>query len=208
MMGAIFPRPADDGETPMSVSLSKGGNVSLSKEEPGLSRILIGLGWDTRTTDGTDFDLDASAFLLGTGDRVRGDADFIFYNNLRSADGSVEHTGDNRTGEGDGDDEALKVDLATVPSDVQKIAVSVTIHEGEQRRQSFGMVSNAFIRVVNDVTGREIARYDLSEDASTETAMIFGEVYRHNGEWKFRAVGQGYKGGLAPMARNYGVNVG
>ncbi|MWC44637.1 TerD family protein [Sphingomonas carotinifaciens] len=192
----------------MSVSLSKGGNVSLSKEEPGLSRILIGLGWDTRTTDGTDFDLDASAFLLGTGDRVRGDADFIFYNNLRSADGSVEHTGDNRTGEGDGDDEALKVDLATVPSDVQKIAVSVTIHEGEQRRQSFGMVSNAFIRVVNDVTGREIARYDLSEDASTETAMIFGEVYRHNGEWKFRAVGQGYKGGLAPMARNYGVNVG
>ncbi|WP_298092509.1 TerD family protein [uncultured Sphingomonas sp.] len=192
----------------MSVSLSKGGNVSLSKEEPGLSRILIGLGWDTRTTDGTDFDLDASAFLLGQGDRVRGDADFIFYNNLRSADGSVEHTGDNRTGEGDGDDEALKVDLATVPSDVQKIAVSVTIHEGEQRRQSFGMVSNAFIRVVNDVTGREIARYDLSEDASTETAMIFGEVYRHNGEWKFRAVGQGYKGGLAPMARNFGVNVG
>lgn len=192
----------------MSVSLSKGGNVSLSKEEPGLSRILIGLGWDTRTTDGTDFDLDASAFLLGTGDRVRGDADFIFYNNLRSADGSVEHTGDNRTGEGDGDDEALKVDLATVPSDVQKIAVSVTIHEGEQRRQSFGMVSNAFIRVVNDVTGREIARYDLSEDASTETAMIFGEVYRHNGEWKFRAVGQGYKGGRAPMARNFGVNVG
>jgi tellurium resistance protein TerD len=192
----------------MSVSLSKGGNVSLSKEEPGLSRILIGLGWDTRTTDGTDFDLDASAFLLGTGDRVRGDADFIFYNNLRSADGSVEHTGDNRTGEGDGDDEALKVDLATVPSDVQKIAVSVTIHEGEQRRQSFGMVSNAFIRVVNDVTGREIARYDLSEDASTETAMIFGEVYRHNGEWKFRAVGQGYKGGLGPMARNFGVNVG
>ncbi|WP_342657054.1 TerD family protein [Sphingomonas sp. NY01] len=192
----------------MSVSLSKGGNVSLSKEEPGLSRILIGLGWDTRTTDGTDFDLDASAFLLGTGDRVRGDADFIFYNNLRSADGSVEHTGDNRTGEGDGDDEALKVDLATVPSDVQKIAVSVTIHEGEQRRQSFGMVSNAFIRVVNDVTGREIARYDLSEDASTETAMIFGEVYRHNGEWKFRAVGQGYRGGLAPMARNFGVNVG
>ncbi len=192
----------------MSVSLSKGGNVSLSKEEPGLSRILIGLGWDTRTTDGTDFDLDASAFLLGAGDRVRGDADFIFYNNLRSADGSVEHTGDNRTGEGDGDDEALKVDLATVPSDVQKIGVSVTIHEGEQRRQSFGMVSNAFIRVVNDVTGREIARYDLSEDASTETAMIFGEVYRHNGEWKFRAVGQGYKGGLAPMARNFGVNVG
>lgn len=192
----------------MSVSLAKGGNVSLSKEEPGLTHILIGLGWDTRTTDGTDFDLDASAFLLGAGDKVRGDADFIFYNNLRSADGSVEHTGDNRTGEGDGDDEALKVELGKVPADVQKIAVSVTIHDGEARRQSFGMVSNAFIRVVNDVTGREIARYDLSEDASTETAMIFGEVYRHNDEWKFRAVGQGFKGGLAPMARNYGVNIG
>ncbi|MDR6113185.1 MULTISPECIES: TerD family protein [unclassified Sphingomonas] len=192
----------------MSVSLAKGGNVSLSKEEPGLTHILIGLGWDTRTTDGTDFDLDASAFLLGAGDKVRGDSDFIFYNNLRSSDGSVEHTGDNRTGEGDGDDEALKVELGKVPADVQKIAVSVTIHEGEARRQSFGMVSNAFIRVVNDATGREIARYDLSEDASTETAMIFGEVYRHNGEWKFRAVGQGFKGGLAPMARNYGVNVG
>jgi tellurium resistance protein TerD len=192
----------------MSVSLSKGGNVSLSKEEPNLSRILIGLGWDTRTTDGAEFDLDASAFLLAAGDRVRGDADFIFYNNLCSSDGSVEHTGDNRTGEGDGDDEALKVDLTKVPADVQKIAVTVTIHDGEGRRQSFGMVSNAFIRVVNDATGREIARYDLSEDASTETAMIFGEVYRHNFEWKFRAVGQGYKGGLAPMARNFGVNVG
>ncbi len=190
----------------MSVSLAKGGNVSLSKEEPGLTHILIGLGWDTRTTDGTDFDLDASAFLLGANDKVRGDADFIFYNNLRSSDGSVEHTGDNRTGEGDGDDEALKVELGKVPADVQKIAVSVTIHEGEARRQSFGMVSNAFIRVVNDATGREIARYDLSEDASTETAMIFGEVYRHNGEWKFRAVGQGYAGGLASVCAQYGIN--
>lgn len=192
----------------MSVSLSKGGNVSLSKEEPGLEKVLIGLGWDTRSTDGTDFDLDASAFLLAAGDRVRGDGDFIFYNNLRSTDGSVEHTGDNRTGEGDGDDEALKVDLTRVPAEVQKIAVAVTIHDGEARRQSFGMVSNAFIRVANDATGREIARYDLTEDASTETAMVFGEVYRHNGEWKFRAVGQGYKGGLGPMARNYGVNIG
>jgi tellurium resistance protein TerD len=192
----------------MSVSLSKGGNVSLSKEEPGLEKVLIGLGWDTRSTDGTDFDLDASAFLLAVGDRVRGDGDFIFYNNLRSTDGSVEHTGDNRTGEGDGDDEALKVDLTKVPAEVQKIAVAVTIHDGEARRQSFGMVSNAFIRVANDATGREIARYDLTEDASTETAMVFGEVYRHNGEWKFRAVGQGYKGGLGPMAKNYGVNIG
>ena len=192
----------------MSVSLAKGGNVSLSKEEPGLSRILVGLGWDVRTTDGTDFDLDASAFLLGAAGKVRGDDDFIFYNNLRSRDGSVEHTGDNRTGEGEGDDEALAVDLNAVPEEVQKIAIAVTIHEGEGRRQSFGMVSNAFIRIVNDATGREISRYDLAEDASTETAMIFGEVYRHNGEWKFRAVGQGYKGGLGPMARNYGVNIG
>jgi tellurium resistance protein TerD len=192
----------------MSVSLSKGGNVSLSKEEPGLAKVLIGLGWDTRSTDGTEFDLDASAFLLVAGDRVRGDGDFIFYNNLRSTDGSVEHTGDNLTGEGDGDDEALKVDLTKVPAEIQKIAIAVTIHDGEGRRQSFGMVSNAFIRVANDATGREIARYDLTEDASTETAMIFGEVYRHNAEWKFRAVGQGYKGGLGPMARNYGVNIG
>ncbi|WP_370059838.1 TerD family protein [Novosphingobium sp. P6W] len=192
----------------MSVSLSKGGNVSLSKEEPNLSKILIGLGWDTRTTDGADFDLDASAFLLNDAGKVRGDSDFIFYNNLRSPEGSVEHTGDNRTGEGDGDDEALTVELGRVPAEVQKLAIAVTIHDGEGRRQSFGMVSNAFIRVVNAVTGREISRYDLAEDASTETAMVFGEVYRHNGEWKFRAVGQGYKGGLAPLARNYGVSVG
>ncbi len=192
----------------MSISLSKGGNLSLSKEEPGLAKILIGLGWDTRSTDGADFDLDASAFLLATGDKVRSDADFIFYNQLRSADGSVEHTGDNLTGEGDGDDEAVKVNLAAVPADVQKISVAATIHEADARRQNFGMVSNAFIRVVNDATGREIARYDLTEDASTETAMVFGEVYRHNGEWKFRAVGQGFQGGLAAMARNFGVNVG
>lgn len=192
----------------MSVSLSKGGNLSLSKAEPGLARILIGLGWDTRMSDGADFDLDASAFLLGAGDRVRSDEDFIFYNNLRSADGAVEHTGDNRTGEGDGDDEALKVDLARVPASVQKIVVTVTIHEGAARRQNFGMVSNAFIRIVNDATGREISRYDLAEDASGETAMIFGEVYRLGEEWKFRAVGQGYTGGLGPLARNYGVHIG
>lgn len=192
----------------MSISLSKGGNISLSKEEPGLTNILIGLGWDTRATDGADFDLDASAFLLADGDRVRSDADFIFYNQLRSADGSVEHTGDNRTGEGDGGDEALKVDLSRVPADIQKIAVVVTIHDAETRRQSFGMVQNAFMRVVNSTGGREVARYDLTEDYSTETALIFGEVYRHNSEWKFRAVGQGYQGGLAPLARKYGVNIG
>ena len=191
----------------MAVSLNKGGNVSLSKEDPNLKNILVGLGWDVRATDGSDFDLDASVFLLTDGGKVRSDQDFIFYNNLRSSDGSVEHTGDNHTGVGEGDDEAVKVALDRVPADVAKITLAVTIHDGEGRRQNFGMVSNAFIRVLNNDTGRELARYDLSEDASTETAMIFGEVYRHGGEWKFRAVGQGYAGGLAPLARNFGVNV-
>jgi tellurium resistance protein TerD len=194
-------------ETEMGVSLSKGGNVSLSKEAPGLSNIIIGLGWDTRSTDGADFDLDASVFMLNEQGRVRSDADFIFYNNLKSSDGSVEHTGDNLTGEGEGDDEQVKVALNGVPPEVAKLAVTVTIHEAEGRRQNFGMVSNAFMRVVNGDNNTEIARYDLTEDASTETAMIFGEVYRHGSEWKFRAVGQGFAGGLGPLARNYGVNV-
>ena len=192
----------------MSVSLSKGGNVSLTKEAPGLRKIHIGLGWDVRSTDGEDFDLDASLFMLSPGGRVRSDKDFIFYNNLRSPEGSVEHTGDNLTGEGEGDDESIKVDLESVPGEVDRLAVTVTIHEADGRRQNFGQVDNAFIRVVNQDSGAEIVRYDLSEDASTETAMIFGEVYRHGAEWKFRAVGQGYVGGLAPLARNFGVNVG
>jgi tellurium resistance protein TerD len=190
----------------MSISIAKGGNVSLSKEAPGLTKILIGLGWDARATDGADFDLDASAFLLAESGKVRGDHDFIFYNQLKSADGSVEHTGDNLTGEGEGDDEAIKVDLSRVPAEIQRIAVAVTIHDADNRKQNFGMVQNAFIRVVNDSDNKEIARYDLSEDYSTETALIFGEVYRHGAEWKFRAVGQGFQGGLAPLARNYGVN--
>lgn len=190
----------------MSISIAKGGNVSLSKEAPGLAKILIGLGWDARSTDGADFDLDASAFLLAESGKVRSDADFIFYNQLKSADGSVEHTGDNLTGEGEGDDEAVKVDLARVAAEIQRVAVAVTIHDADARKQNFGMVQNAFIRVVNDADGKEIARYDLSEDYSTETALIFGEVYRHGAEWKFRAVGQGFQGGLAPLARNYGVN--
>jgi tellurium resistance protein TerD len=190
----------------MSISIAKGGNVSLSKEAPGLTKILIGLGWDTRSTDGADFDLDASGFLLNEGGKVRSDADFIFYNQLKSSDGSVEHTGDNLTGEGEGDDEVIKVDLSRVPAEIQRVAVAVTIHEADNRKQNFGMVQNAFIRVVNDGDNKEIARYDLSEDYSTETALIFGEVYRHGAEWKFRAVGQGFQGGLAPLARNYGVN--
>jgi tellurium resistance protein TerD len=191
----------------MSISLSKGGNLSLSKEAPGLSKIIIGLGWDTRSTDGQAFDLDASAFLLNEANKTRSDADFIFYNQLKSADGSVEHTGDNTTGEGEGDDEQIKVDLNRVPQDIQKISVAVTIHDAAPRNQNFGMVANAFIRVVNEANNGEIARYDLSEDASTNTAMIFGELYRHGAEWKFRAVGQGYDGGLGPLARNFGVNV-
>ncbi|MBS3928644.1 MAG: TerD family protein [Sphingomonadales bacterium] len=192
----------------MSVSLSKGGNVSLSKEAPGLSNILIGLGWDVRSTDGAAFDLDASCFLLNADGKVRSDGDFIFYNNLKSADGSVEHTGDNLTGEGDGDDEAVKVDLSRVPADVAKISVAVTIHDADARRQNFGSVSNAFVRIVDSSNGNEITRYDLTEDSSTETAMIFGEVYRHGEEWKFRAVGQGFAGGLGPMAKHFGVNIG
>lgn len=192
----------------MAISLAKGGNVSLSKEEPGLDEIMIGLGWDARATDGRGFDLDASAFLLNAAGKVRTDADFVFYNNLSTAGGSVAHQGDNRTGEGEGDDEQIKIILSRVPADVAKVAIVVTIHEGERNGQSFGQVSNAYIRLLNERTGREVARYDLSEDASSETAMILGEVYRYNGEWKFRAVGQGYRGGLGPLAMNYGVNVG
>ena len=191
----------------MPVSLSKGGNVSLSKEAPGLTNIVIGLGWDTRSTDGSDFDLDASMFVLKEDNKVRSDSDFIFYNNKTGADGAVEHLGDNLTGEGEGDDEQIKVNLNAVPQDVANLAVGVTIHEADSRRQNFGMVSNAFIRVVNGADNSEIARYDLSEDASTETAMVFGEVYRRGSEWKFKAVGQGFQGGLGPLARNYGVNV-
>ncbi|CAD9196124.1 MAG: TerD family protein [Acinetobacter bohemicus] len=191
----------------MAISLNKGGNLSLSKTDPSLNQVLIGLGWDARATDGVDFDLDASAFLLAANDKVRAETDFIFYNQTRSPEGSVEHTGDNRTGAGDGDDEAVKIDLAKVPAEVQKIAITVTIHDAESRGQNFGQVQNAFIRVVNDQTNVEIVRFDLNEDYSTETAMIFGELYRHNGEWKFRAVGQGYNGGLSAMCRQYGISI-
>ncbi len=190
----------------MSVSLSKGGNVSLSKSDPSMKNVLVGLGWDVRTTDGQDFDLDASAFLLSETGKVRSDSDFIFYNNLKSADGSVTHTGDNRTGEGDGDDESLIVKLDMIPANVAKIVFVVTIHDARMRRQSFGQVSGAFIRLVNNDSQLEVARYDLTEDASSETAMLFGELYRHNGEWKFRAVGQGYAGGLSSVCAQYGIN--
>lgn len=191
----------------MAVTLQKGGNVSLNKQDPTLKELQIGLGWDVRATDGQAFDLDASAFVLGANDKVRSDSDFIFYNNLKSADGSIEHLGDNRTGQGDGDDESIVISLDKVPADIQKVAVTVTIYEAEVRKQNFGQVKGAFIRCVNKTTGAEIARYDLSEDASVETAMIFGEIYRHDGEWKFRAVGQGFMGGLHALAKNFGVNV-
>ncbi|MQS12069.1 TerD family protein [Streptomyces kaniharaensis] len=191
----------------MGVSLSKGGNVSLTKEAPGLAAVIVGLGWDVRTTTGTDFDLDASALLCNDQGKVATDGNFVFFNNLRSPDGSVEHTGDNRTGEGEGDDEAIKVNLTSVPADVQKIVFPVSIYDAETRSQNFGQVRNAFIRVVNQADNNELARYDLSEDASTETAMVFGELYRSGGEWKFRAIGQGYASGLRGIAQDFGVNV-
>jgi tellurium resistance protein TerD len=190
----------------MGVTLAKGGNVSLSKAAPDLTQVMIGLGWDARSTTGAPFDLDASALVCGGG-RVLGDEWFIFYNQLKSPDGSVEHTGDNLTGEGDGDDESILLDLSKVPAQCDKIVFPVSIHMADERGQAFGQVSNAFIRVVNQADGQELARYDLSEDASTETAMIFGEVYRYQGEWKFRAVGQGYASGLRGIALDFGVNV-
>ncbi|ATQ82600.1 chemical-damaging agent resistance protein C [Moraxella osloensis] len=191
----------------MAISLTKGGNVNLSKEAPNLTNMAVGLGWNPRATDGQAFDLDAVAFLVNESGKVRTDADFIFFNNLKSADGSVEHTGDNRTGEGDGDDEVIKVDLSKVPADVSKVVFCAVIYEGQARNQNFGQVANAYIRIVNTQGGAEVARYDLSEDSSTETAMIFGELYKNNGEWKFRAVGQGFAGGLGPLAQSHGVAV-
>ena len=191
----------------MAISLTKGGNVNLSKEAPNLTNIAVGLGWNPRATDGQAFDLDAIAFLVNESGKVRADTDFIFFNNLKSSDGSVEHTGDNRTGEGDGDDEVIKVDLSKVPADVSKVVFCAVIYDGQARNQNFGQVADAYIRVVNTQGDAEVARYDLSEDSSTETAMIFGELYKNNGEWKFRAVGQGFAGGLGPLAASYGVAV-
>ncbi|AII10608.1 MULTISPECIES: TerD family protein [Rhodococcus] len=191
----------------MGVTLAKGGNVSLDKQAPNLTAVAVGLGWDARSTTGADFDLDASALATGDNKKVLSDDHFVFYNNLRSPDGSIEHTGDNLTGDGDGDDEVINVDLQAVPPNVTNIFFPVSIHDAVTRGQNFGQVTNAYIRVVDRATGSELVRYDLSEDASSETAMTFGELYRHNGEWKFRAIGQGYASGLAGIARDYGVNV-
>ncbi|MDI2129215.1 TerD family protein [Yinghuangia seranimata] len=191
----------------MGVTLAKGGNVSLTKAAPNLTTVLVGLGWDARATTGAAFDLDASALLCGAAGKVLADDYFVFYNNLKSPEGSVEHTGDNLTGEGEGDDEVIMVDLTMVPQTVEKIVFPVSIYDAETRGQTFGQVRNAYIRIVNQADANELARYDLTEDASSETAMIFGELYRYQGEWKFRAVGQGYASGLRGIALDFGVSV-
>ena len=192
----------------MAINLSKGGNINLSKTAPTMSKVDLGLGWNPRATDGKAFALDAVAFLTGEDGKVRLDGEFIFFNQKVSPCGSVTHNGDNRTGDGDGDDETISVDLSKVPQEVAKIVFAVTIHEGQQNSQNFGMVDKAYIRVINqDANAEELARFDLSEDGSTEVAMIFGELYRHSGEWKFKAVGQGFSGGLGALAASYGVAV-
>ncbi|MFD1213728.1 TerD family protein [Arthrobacter sp. GCM10027362] len=190
------------------LTLDKGSNLSLTKTDPGLQKAIVGLGWDPRTTTGEAFDLDASALLLGANGKVRSSADFIFYNQRAAADGSVVHEGDNRTGEGGGDDETILVDLSAMAPDVERVVFVVSIDQAEARRQNFGQVRGAYCRVVNQATQQEIVRFDLSEDAAPETAMIFSEIYRHNGEWKFRAVGQGYATGLAGIATDFGVQLG
>ena len=192
----------------MPVSLTKGQKVDLTKTNPGLSKVIIGLGWDTNKYDGGNaFDLDAAAFMLQESGKVGSDADFIFYNNPKDAAGSIEHLGDNLTGQGDGDDEQVKIDLSKVPSTVSKIDFTVTIHEAATRSQNFGQVSNAFIRIVNEASNEEIIRYDLGEDFSIETAVIVGELYRNGGEWKFNAIGSGFQGGLESLCKNFGINI-
>jgi tellurium resistance protein TerD len=193
----------------MAVSLSKGQKVDLTKANPGLTKVVVGLGWDTNKYDGgNDFDLDTSVFLLGGNGKVSNEADFVFYNNPKGGNGSVEHTGDNRTGDGDGDDEQIKINLSSVPAGTERIAFTITIHEADTRNQNFGQVSNAYARIFNEDSGEELIRYDLGEDFSIETALIVGELYRHNGEWKFSAIGSGYQGGLAALAKDFGLQIG
>lgn len=190
----------------MPINLSKGQKVDLTKGNPGLKQIMVGLGWDVNVFDsGSDFDLDAAAFLLGANGKCPTEKEFIFYGNLEHASGSVKHMGDNLTGEGEGDDEEIHVELSKIPSNVERIAFTVTIYEAEQRRQNFGQVSNSYIRIVNEATGQELIRYDLGEDFSIETAIVVGELYRHGGEWKFNAIGSGFQGGLAALCGHYGI---
>ena len=192
----------------MAVSLTKGQKVDLTKGNPGLEKIIVGLGWDTNKYDGSaDFDLDASAFLLNANGKVTKDEDFIFYNNLESETKAVIHTGDNRTGEGEGDDEQIIIEFSKVPVNIEKIAITVTIHDASERHQNFGQVSNAFIRIVNENNNEEILRYDLAEDFSIETVLVIAELYKYNGEWKFNAVGSGFQGGLTTLCKNFGVNI-
>ncbi|MCR4891976.1 MAG: TerD family protein [Lachnospiraceae bacterium] len=192
----------------MPISLSKGQKVDLTKGNPGLKKIMVGLGWDVNAFDtGANFDLDAAAFMLGANGKCPASNDFVFYGNLEHASGSVKHMGDNLTGEGEGDDEQIEVDLTMVPPNIEKIAFTVTIYESEKNGQNFGQVSNAFIRIVDEATGTEVIRYDLGEDFSIETAVVVGELYRHNGEWKFNAIGSGFQGGLAALCGHYGIEV-
>ena len=192
----------------MAISLKKGQKVDLTKTNPGLKEILIGLGWDTNKYDGGfDFDLDSSVFLLGADSKVTGSGDFIFFNNLKHSSGSVEHLGDNLTGAGYGDDEEIKIDLSKVPANIEKIAFTVTIYDADVRKQNFGQVENAFIRVFDELNGKELIRYDLDEDFSIETAVIVGELYRNKGEWKFNAVGSGFEGGLAALGNHFGISI-
>ena len=192
----------------MSIKLVKGEKIDLTKGNASLKKITIGLGWDTnKYSGGLTFDLDTSAFLVGSNGKTNHDEDFIFYNNLEGRNKSVIHKGDNRTGEGEGDDEQIFVDFSKIPDDVDKIAITVTIYDAAQKHQNFGQVSNAYVRVLNDDTEQEILRYDLGEDFSVETAIVVCELYRHNGEWKFNAIGSGFKDGLEALCRNYGLNV-
>ena len=193
----------------MSVNLMKGQKVSLTKGDPSLQKIVVGLGWDVNAYNtGADFDLDASAFLLGANGKTADSKDFVFYGNLSHPSGAVVHTGDNTTGAGEGDDEQIKVDLSKVPQSIMRIAFTATIYDAESRRQTFGQVNNAYIRIYDELSGRELVRYDLGEDFSVETAVVFGELYRNNGEWKFNAIGSGYQGGLAALCGSYGIEVG
>lgn len=193
----------------MAVSLSKGQKVDLTKTNPGLTNVVIGLGWDTNKYDGgNDFDLDSSVFLLGENGKILNETDFVFYNNPEGANGAVVHTGDNRSGAGVDDDEQVKINLTGVPANIQRIAFTITIHDAERRNQNFGQVSNSYVRIFNEVSGEELIRYDLGEDFSIETAIIVGEMYRHNGEWKFNAIGSGYQGGLAALATDFGLRIG
>lgn len=190
----------------MPISLQKGQKVDLTKGNPSLRHVLVGLGWDVNKYDGGfDFDLDASAFLLGANGQTPDTDAFVFYGNLKHSSGSVEHMGDNLTGAGEGDDEQMRIDLSKVPANIEKIAFTVTIYDAETRNQNFGQVNNAFVRIYNEETGEEMMRYDLGEDFSIETAAVFGELYRNNGEWKFNAIGSGFYGGLAALCANYGI---